>query len=225
MTRKVHCLLLAFIAFGFALHAQQSASVGYFITDLKGEPLTNKYEKITEGSPFFSNEWLKGKAVTSDGKTFDNLSLKVNLLENDIHFLGDKQEEMIMRENLRTVELTNVATGDTYFFYRPAKSCVQNPKTWFQVIDSGKVWLLKMDSRSVTEIKPYGSATTEEKIMATIRYYLLTGGDCRPVKSTQEAFEILSQLKPGFTEKPTGKSNPRKMEEDLKNLVGKYNQQ
>jgi hypothetical protein len=217
-------LILAICLIPDFAQAQQPASLGYFITDLKGEPLTNKNSRITEGSPFFSEEWLKGKVLTNDGKSFENLSLRVNLLENQVHFLSDQQAEMTMKEDLRYVYLTDVTKGYNYFFARLGSSCAQSPKSWFQVLDTGNVWLLKLDSRSVTEIKSYGSAGAEEKIAISVRYYLLRGSDCQVVKSVQEAYTFLANLKPGFAEKPAGKSSPRKLEEDLKTLVGSYNQ-
>lgn len=223
--RTVLSLILAVCLIPEFVQAQQTASVGYFVTDLKGEPLTNNNSKVTEGSPFFSDEWLKGKVLTNDGKSFENLSLRVNLLENKIHFLSDQQAEMTMKEDLRYVYLTDVTNGSNYFFARFGSSCGQSPKTWFQVLDTGAVWLLKTDIRSSTEVKAYGSASTEEKIMSTIRYYLMRGTACQVIKSVQEAYSFLAESKPGFAEKPTGKSSPRKMEEDLKTLVGSYNQQ
>jgi hypothetical protein len=207
------------------LQAQQPASVGYFVTDLKGEPITNKDSKLTEGSPFFNQDWFKGKVHTNDGKTFENLSLRINLLENQVHFLSDQQLEMIMKEDLRSVYLTDVSKGSNFFFSRIGGSCGQSPKAWFQVLDTGTVWLLKQDSRSSMETKPYGSASTEEKIISSVRYYLLQGPNCQLAKSAQEAYTFLAGLKPGFAEKPAGKLSPKRLQEDLQTLVGKFNRQ
>jgi hypothetical protein len=203
------------------LHAQ---SLGYFMTDLKGEPLTNRYSAVTDGSPYLFDSWMKGKVITTDGKTYDNLSLKINLLDREIIFLNDQQQEIILKNPIREVVLTDLLKSTEYRFIRGITACGQKPDAFEEVLVPGRAQLLKTHVRTLTEVKPYGSATTEEKISASSRYYLLAeDGSCQTVKSPQELWTLLDSRKPGFAEKPS-KTTAKKAEEELIRLAKSFNQ-
>ncbi len=195
-----------------------------FLVDLKGEVLVNKYSKVTDGSPFFSDDWLKGKFIGSDGKLYDNLSLKLDLVENDIYFLNDQAKEMILKTPVKHLNLSNSMTGQSFTFIKTDLLCQSNPKTWFQVLDTGKAWLLKSQPKQVSELTTYGSAVTEEKIITGVYYYLLLKQDCFPIKSAQELWEKLNVKNPGFTEKTAVKGPAKKSEEELIRLTRRFNE-
>ena len=195
-----------------------------FLFDLKGEVLVNKYSKVTEGSAFFSDEWLKGKFYSSDGKVYDNLALKIDLVENEIYFLNDQSQELILKTPVKQIILSNIVTGQSFTFIKTDQLCQTNPRTWFQVLDTGKALLLKSQPKQVTEYKPYGSATTEEKITTSINYYLLYKQECLTIKSAQELWEKLNVEMPGFTQKTTAKGPAKKSEEELIRLTHLFNE-
>jgi hypothetical protein len=215
--------ILSSIAFLVFCHVAGAQTVGYFVTDLKGEPILNNYSRVTEGSPFFSHEWLKGRAVGMDGKVYENLTAKLNLLEPGIHFQDEQQREFRMNIPMRELVLSDPASGTSYRFLRSGELCQGNTQAWYQVLDSGRVTLLKLDTRLLTEVKPYGSAVTEEHITASVRFFLLLDGRCRQVRSPAEAWTILSEARPGFTEKPSGKTNAKKLEGELARLTASFN--
>jgi hypothetical protein len=204
--------------------AGTAQTLGYFLTDLKGEPITNTYSKVTEGSPFFYPEWLKGRAVGMDGKVYDNLSVKLNLLDPGIHYLDDQQKEYRMSIPIKELTLTNYEKRTTYTFIPAGSRCQGNPQAWYQVLDSGSAWLLKYETRTLIEVKPYGSAIPEEHVSPTTRYLVLTPQNCQAIKSPMDLWEKLQTLKPGFTEKPRGKTNSKKLEDELVNINRLFNQ-
>jgi hypothetical protein len=195
-----------------------------FLFDLKGEVLVNKYSKVTEGSPFFSEEWLKGKFYSADGKVYDNLALKIDLAENEIYFLNDQSQEMILKTPVKQIILSNIVTGQSFTFIKTDQLCQSNPRTWFQVLDTGKALLLKSQPKQVTEYKPYGSATTEEKITSSVYYFLLYKQECSALKSAQDLWEKLDKEMPGFTEKTAAKGSVKKSEEELIRLTRLFNE-
>jgi hypothetical protein len=203
------------------LHAQ---SLGYFLTDLKGEPLVNRYSNVTEGSPYLFDEWMKGTIITPDGKVYDKLSLKINLLDKEIIFLNDQQQEIILKNPVKEVLIEDILRKAEYRFIRGNAACGQKPDDFQELLVPGRTQLLKTHVRTLTTIKPYGSAVEEEKITATARYYLLfEDGICQPVKSTQELWSMMDSRKPGFAEKP-GKTPSKKMEEEIVRLTRSFNQ-
>jgi hypothetical protein len=213
-------ILLALLFFTILAEAQ---TVGYFVTDLKGEPIANSYSRVTDGSPFFSQEWLKGRAVGTDGKIYENLTVKLNLLEPGIHFQDDQQRELRMNIPMRELLLSDPASGTVFRFRRAGEICQGNAQSWYQVLDSGRASLLKLDTRILTEVKPYGSSITEEHITASVRFFLVSEGKCRQVKSAGDAWSFLSELRPGFMDKPAGKTNAKKIEDELVRMTGVFN--
>jgi len=202
--------------------AVQSGIPG-FLFDLKGDPLVNKYTKVTEGSPFFSDDWLKGKFISTDGKIYDNLSLKLDLLENDIYYLNDQTQELILKTPVSKIILSNLVTGQSFTFIKTDELCQTTPKTWFQVLDTGKACLLKSQPKQITEHKPYGSSVLEEKITSSVYYFLLYNQDCFTIKSAGELWEKLNDQIPGFSEKTKVKGPVKKSEEELIRLTAEFN--
>ncbi len=194
-----------------------------FLFDLKGEVLVNKYSKVTVGSPFFSDDWLKGKFFSTDGRTYDNLSLKLDLVGNDIHFLNDLAQEMILYTPVSKIILTNFVTGQSFTFIKTEKLCQANSKIWFQVLDSGKAWLLKSQTKQVIEHKPYGSSVSEENIISSVNYYLFYNQVCYPIKTAGELWEKLNDYLPGFEEKTKIKGSRKKTEDELIRLTVQFN--
>lgn len=218
--------ILFFVVALYACRAGQlyGQGLGYFMTDLKGEVLTNRYSAVTEGSPYWSENWMKGKVITPDGKAYDNLSLKINLLDREIVFLNDQQQEIVLKNPVKEIVLTDLVRGVDYHFIRGNSACGQRPDELVEVLVQGRTQLLKIHVRVKTEVKPYGSATTEEKITASSRYFiLLDNGNCQAIKSPQELWTILDNQKPGFSEKPA-KSPAKKLEEELTRLTRSFNQ-
>src|SRR6202012_5593899 len=53
-----------------------------------------KYVRFIEGSPFFSDEWMRGVLVMSPGKVYTSLQLKLNLLDNEVHYEDADGQDM-----------------------------------------------------------------------------------------------------------------------------------
>ena len=222
MRRNLFLFLL--LAIG-ALQTSRAQSVGYFMTDLKGEPIANAYSRVTEGSPFFNPEWLKGMAIGTDGKVYDNLTVKLNLLDPGVHYQDENMREFRLSSALKEIVLTDPSIGKSFRFMRMGTDCQGKAEAWYQVLDAGAATLLKLDTRVLTEIKPYGSATVEEHISPVIRYFLVQDGACMQVKSPAQLWELLAQKKPGFMEKPSGKTNAKKIEDELLQVMQVYQHQ
>ncbi len=194
-----------------------------FLFDLKGEVLVNKYSKVTVGTPFFSDDWLKGKFISTDGKIYDNLSLKLDLVEQDIYFLNEQSQEMKLITPVSQIILTNFVTSQSFSFIKTDILCQSNPKIWFRVLDTGIACLLKSQTKQVIELKPYGSSVSEENIISNVNYFLFYNQVCYPIKTAWELWEKLNDLLPGFEEKTKVKVSGKKTEEELIRLTGLFN--
>lgn len=166
----------------------------------------------------------QGENYFHQWKIYDNLSIKLNLIENEIHFLDDQAKEYVLKTPARQVVLTDLVANKSYTFIQTVTPCHKNEKMWYQVLDTGKVWLLKAEVKQITEFKAYGSATMEEKITSSISYYLYTLSDCTPLKDPRDLWEKLDKRMPGFSEKPTSRGSGKKAEEAMIQLSRSYNE-
>jgi hypothetical protein len=223
-------IISATVQFTFNAAAQQRTDVnsvdnlagqGLYYA-INGEPFVgSKFSKVVEGSPFFKDEWMKGSVTLNQGKQYHNLSLKVNLLEGTVIFLNDKNVEIEITTPIKEVTLTDIMKGDVFRFIHSTFLCNTVGKSWYNLLDSGKVQLLRNEKRILVENKPYGSATIEQYIRNQPEYYILSNGQCFKVKNTTELYRKLTELKPGFKTASTG--NKSKVESDLVQLSQLFN--
>src|SRR5215813_8777887 len=52
-----------------------------------------KYAKVTEGSPFFKDDWMKGSVIVKSGEQYDNQLLRLDLISNELHYLDSMGQE------------------------------------------------------------------------------------------------------------------------------------
>src|SRR5215208_3030005 len=72
------------------------------LTIVGGTPFVNaKFAKVVSGSPYFYEDWLKGSVIMNGGKEYAGLSLKLDLVDNELHYLDAAGNEMIATSELQ----------------------------------------------------------------------------------------------------------------------------
>jgi hypothetical protein len=195
----------------------------FFMSD--GQPYVNvKFTRIVQGSPFFIERWNKGYISTREGNKLRDITLRLNLVDQQLHYLKDGVE-YVTEQPLHEVLIDDEQTGKLYVFRSgfPAVQYATN-KTLYQALAEGEVLLLKHIRKIITESTPFGSATTQQTIRNSETYYISKKGAMIKVKRDKtdllnalggkreklEAF--IEQYKIGF-----------KTEEDLIKVVNYYN--
>ncbi|WP_336516107.1 hypothetical protein [Pollutibacter soli] len=215
-----------------SVNAQQKLDVNQAINvtgqnmyySVNGEPFSSaKFSKVVDGTPFFRDEFMKASVILSDGKTYNNLSVKVNLMDGTIVYLNDKNEELeATSNNIKAVEVIDVMTNAKAKFLHSSMTCIRTGNKWFKVLDSGKVQLLRYEKKVLKETKPYASATAEQHILDDPEYYLLTDTDCIRIKNASDLTKQLALLNSSF--KAEGGSK-KKAEPQMVEMVKEFNRQ
>ena len=164
---------------------------------VNGEPFVNaKFTRLVEGSPYFSDEWMKGFAVIDSVSRASGI-LKLDLMENTIHYLDAKGNEMVASTKIQ--ELTLIDTNKQVSFTFASSSAIKSTdpkKGWYQLLSEGtSVKLYKQYVKTMQEIKPYGSATVEQYIRTATYYYVLNNGKFTVVKKIKDMADILADKK------------------------------
>lgn len=163
-----------------------------------GEPFVNaKFVRLKSGSPYFADEWLKGKGVSESGQVYAGGTVKLNLLDNQILFLNSKGEEMTSSLVLKELLLSDTLSGKNYQFVSssvlPSSSSIK--KGWYLQLVSGKARLYQYFRKWMVEDKPYGSATTEQSIVTKEEFYVLVNDSLLQLKKAKELPALLPDKK------------------------------
>lgn len=170
-----------------------------FFRMVSGTPIApNTFFRVVEGSAFYSDGWSNGSAFLTKDKEYKNLTLKLNLLDNQVHFRDKNGNEMLCATPLAGITLVDSATNVPHHFmhssFITAFSTVK-PAMWVEVLADGKAQLYTHHKKSISESRPYGSATVETRIHTNPVHYLVVNGQPTRVKKLQDVVDALPDKK------------------------------
>ncbi|HMW25568.1 MAG TPA: hypothetical protein PLN49_08605 [Ferruginibacter sp.] len=190
-----------------------------------GQPFNNyKYVRLTEGTPYFREEWMGGKVIMSGGFAYDSIYLRLDLVDNELHYIGPDGREMIANSPVRAVVLSDSITGARYTFvhsdYIPGAA---RNSGWYQMLDTGNVTLYKRYVKLMNEDKPYGSAVTEQKISTSGNYFLLVNGQLVSIRKFKDIAGLLPQKKEEIKNYINLQNLSGKNDAEYRSLINYYN--
>lgn len=189
-------LLVAFILLAVNLTAQSGNIAGAkvemdrFMVDANGRILKPSGDYNEEGSPYFSREFFPGSVTILKGHTYHGLQLKINFHTNEIIFLDEKNNEMVVAQPVERVEL--ITPNGTKLFrsgFMPINK--QDGNTFYEVLDSGNVSLLKYTEVSFSERQPYPNARFVRTYRDRVLYYIARGTQIETLPKTIEEVPVL----------------------------------
>src|SRR5882757_7112859 len=86
-----------------------SAVIGQLYTGIK-------YVRVTAGTPFFKEQFMKAQLTDDGGGHYKCNAVRINLLDNEINFLGPDGKEMICSSPIRHIVLLDSTTDQKYYF-------------------------------------------------------------------------------------------------------------
>jgi hypothetical protein len=167
-----------------------------FFHSVNGEPAGSvKFIALVDGTPFFKDYWMKALVTLPGNRKFANIQVKLNLLDNNIHFRDVKGNEMVTSAVINELYLLDTVETASYSLI---SSNVFSPgatskTSWFLVLEKGAATLLKEVSKKIKETKPYGSATTEQRIETQYKYYILSNNNLIQIKKLRLLAETLPE--------------------------------
>jgi hypothetical protein len=157
----------------------------------------DKYVKVKEGTPYYDNEWCTGTLIVGTGTVYQNLQLKLDLLNHEVHYKDANDREMILTVPLKEVVLRPGGLNARTFI--PGKAWAEADKkladSWLQVLVNDTVSLLLDIRKKLTETQGYSSATTEQSISDSYVYFLQKGGQTNRVTRWSQLLDLLGDKK------------------------------
>lgn len=154
--------------------------------------------KNVVGSPFFFNEYCKGSIQLLGGKIYSDLNLKINLQSQKIIVALYDGVEVEITSPISKVTLYGKNDSNPVVFLSSLPiNGKQTERSFYQVLDSGKIMLLKStkvrndNNYSFSDSKLY----TQSNYHKTPDYYVWSLGN-EPVNISLNENELLATLRP-----------------------------
>lgn len=182
-----------------------------------------QYSAIVEGSAFYNEAFVTGKIMLSDGQIFDSITMRLDLVDNTVHYLSANGEELVANALIKTVILYDSASPKVIHFDYSDFITPSVEKGWYQLIDTGVVRLYKRHHKSIRQNKAYNSATHEQYITTTYEYYILINAVFTQVKKLKLLPDMLQHKKTELLEYMNVHNLTGKSEKDYLALITYYN--
>ena len=181
---KIYTTILIFFLFTFSLKAQFIQN----ISDLKGKPLVENLSSDISGSPYLLDDWLKGTVELVNKVSYKDADLKYNLYKDELFFKNPKDGSML--GFALSVAGFSLVIKDKIEIYRNGFPEIDNfnKKSYYQVLFDGGSKLLFKNHRTLLEVKPYNSPTTEKKFVDNAIYYVFQANVMTKFKPSKKDF-------------------------------------
>ncbi len=180
-------------------------------------PTTNKQLiELVSGSPFFNTNWTKSKIVTESGKVYQDVPVKINLYESNIHYQDKGGAELVMDTPISEVLMDSDKAGQKVHFIN-GNILPNVKKGWYQLLVNDTITLIKGFRKTLETHTSYGSA--KDYSIATIEsYYVFYNGKEYDVKKASDLIDVLP-IKKKEIEAQIKKTGKLSREEQLKEIV------
>jgi hypothetical protein len=208
-----------FFLSGIVCRAQllQDRITGKYYFDIKSTDI--------KGSPYLYDEWRPSLITYANGLQLKNVPLKFDLYNHKPLFLrNDSIFEFV--QDVWAFVIYNPG-GDSVIFRNgfPAEGNI-SPATYLEVMEEGKLVLLRHQVKGKTETKGYGSATpvTEFSLAPSMLYLLQNNALRRLKKNDEEAMKIIMtrdwEMVSGYIKQ---KKLGLRKDEDIASIIHHYN--
>jgi hypothetical protein len=159
-----------------------------FFMVVSGEPFMRaKFAKVVSGSPYYKDEWMRSTIILDSVSRYENVPVKLDLYDNEVHYSGQSGEELIATVPVKQLIVHDSATGGDIQFVNGSMFVPGlRDKYWYQVLTPGNVSLLKRYEKKIQENTPYGSATVEQTIYTAAHYFIFTDGRLAEVRKLKD---------------------------------------
>jgi hypothetical protein len=194
-----------------------------FFNTVDGIPVLNpKYTRIVEGSLYEPANFTKAMVFLKSGKRGLGVEARINIIDERLHYLDEKGRENYADSKIEEIQFfENDRQVSAFSFGIPG--CPTAPPGVYEILEKGKANLHRKVIKQISENKPYGSATTEQKVITKYSYFLSNGNNCKQIKNINDLqYELILADTKMRSHLPTRKLSEKKLE-DWTELVKIFN--
>ncbi len=141
-----------------------------------GSPfLPAMYSSVTNGSAFYKDEFIPATIFLGGNRTAKSAFVRLDLVDNSIHYLTDKKEEFIVTQTVEKLVFENPDNTKEIFIAGnslPTENTSYKNK-WFLVIQQNDITVYKLYTKKIFEYKPFNSGALEKTIETYEKYFII----------------------------------------------------
>ncbi|WCT12436.1 hypothetical protein [Mucilaginibacter jinjuensis] len=183
-------VVLVMAASSFVAHGQG------IVTSNQGTPFTSQVYAEVNGSPYLSSRWVTGNVALKDGQIYKSVEIKYDQVGDQLLFKADNGDSLLFAQPVHEFELPVTEKGKTTTRnYRNGFPAVNGNTTnnFYEVINDGKVKILKRTKKNIQSHKDYSSANVINDINTNTTYYVLKDNTMTLIKpGSKTILEALS---------------------------------
>jgi hypothetical protein len=194
-----------------------------FFNTVDGIPVLNpKYTRIVEGSLYEPANFTKAMVFLKQNNRGLSVEARINVMDERLHYLDDKGKEKYAESKIEEIQFFENDRQVSAFSFG-ITGCPTAPPGCYEILEKGKANLHRKIIKQISENKPYGSATTEQKVITKYSYFVSNGTSCRQLKDINDLqYELIRADTNMRTKLPTRKLSEKKVE-DWTELVKIFN--
>lgn len=191
---------------------------------IKPATIFNNADGLDMGSPFFKEAWMKATLVFTNGKTQTGLLVKLDLFENNIHYLDGTGIENINLTPVREVILTDSISNKEYIFIHSSAIAATGVQPgWYELLNKGKASLYKKTTKKLAGTASQKSEDEIKPLNTSTQFYVLTSDKLLQIKRVKDIPEILQDKKKELQGYIRSQKLGGKSEGDMISLMKYYN--
>jgi hypothetical protein len=194
------------------------------VTGLIYQPI--KFVKVTAGTPFFKEEWMKARLFDANGESYASHSVRLNLFDNDVNFLDANGTEMVTTTPVKKIQLTDTTNGTQYLFVLGDQIPGADKalaRVWLEVLVNDRVSLCRQIKKIMHETPAYRDATTQEEILDVDHYFVRMNDTFIQIKGWSDLVQLFTDKKAAVDEYTHDHHLKGKSADDYTKLVQYYN--
>lgn len=198
-----------------------------FLSDVNGQAFINKYEGIA-GSVYDQADYLLAKITLKDGRVYQDVKTRINLLEQEVNFNASNGQEGYLGKGMVS-EIAYIESKEGVEALKVFQCGFppidnQNRISFYQILLNGKTSLLKSVYKSIQERNNDLSGERFKEFATYENRYLLKEGTMVRIKKDKSSIMALFQDKQQAIQKFVEDQNLNlKNEAHLVALVKYYN--
>jgi|LakMenE18May11ns_1017448.scaffolds.fasta_scaffold9794635_2 hypothetical protein len=174
-----------------------------------------------EGSVFLADKYYKATLILKNKQFIKDLPIKIDLLDSKIFFLNEQQQEMESIMPVGTIVFNDKSCPFDQFIF--TNGFLPKPNVYMQVLDTGKVWLLKQHQIRTEEYKEYGTPITKKKAYVVYDYFITNqNGILEKITQKEELMNAMKSKKEALIKFIKEENLKLKSDEDYKKIIRFY---
>lgn len=200
-----------------------------FLTDIQGRRATDEWNRTEiKGTPFFTRNWGTALVTLKDNRVFRNVPIKLNCVNNTLHYLTASKEEMIAPDGaIKELLLIDSSESNVkeYLFVSGYPAIGKHTvNTYYERQLNGKAQVLVFTKKRLLESRPLGSPGPEKEYLGVEQYFVFKDGAMHEWQKGKDfLLNLLSDKREAVESFIKTQGLKCRSEQDLKTVLAFYN--